>query len=116
MQRAERRFVLKHARDPSNEELAEELGLTLDEIEVVRGELPATVSLHAPVGDDEAELGDFLEDRASPTPFDETAAVMDRHAIDSALENLPGGERRVIQMRFGSTDTPSGPCTRSRGS
>ena len=68
VQRAERRFVLKHARDPSNEELAEELGLTLDEIEVVRGELPATVSLHAPVGDDEAELGDFLEDRVSPTP------------------------------------------------
>ena len=106
VQRAERRFVLKHARDPSNEELAEELGLTLDEIEVVRGELPATVSLHAPVGDDEAELGDFLEDRASPTPFDETAAVMDRHAIDSALENLPGGERRVIQMRFGLDGHP----------
>jgi RNA polymerase primary sigma factor len=106
VQRAERRFVLKHARDPSDEELAEELGLTLQEIEIVRGELPATVSLHAPVGEDEAELGDFLEDRASPTPFDETAAVLDRHAIDVALENLPGGERRVIQMRFGLDGHP----------
>lgn len=107
VQRAERRFVLKYARDPTHEELAEELGLTVEEVEIVRGELPGTVSLHAPVGDDEAELGDFLEDRASPTPFDETAAVLDRHAIDSALENLPGGERRVIQMRFGLDGQPA---------
>jgi RNA polymerase primary sigma factor len=106
VQRTERRLVLETGREPTNEELAAVLGLTLGEIEVVRGELPATVSLHAPVGEDEAELGDFLEDVATPSPFDETAAVLDRRTIDRALENLPGGERRVIQLRFGLDGAP----------
>jgi RNA polymerase primary sigma factor len=101
VQRAERRLVLETGREPTHEELAEALGLSVDEVALVRGKLPGTVSLHAPVGDDEAELGDFLEDRATPSPFDQTAAVLDRRAIDEALDNLPGGERRVLQLRFG---------------
>jgi RNA polymerase primary sigma factor len=101
VQRTERRWVLEHGREPTDEELAEALSLTVEEVAIVRGELPGTVSLHAPVGEDEAELGDFLEDRTTPTPFDETAAILDRRAIDNALENLPGGERRVLQLRFG---------------
>jgi RNA polymerase primary sigma factor len=101
VQRTERRMILEQGREPTDEELAEELGLTVAEVALVRGELPATVSLHAPVGEDEAELGDFLEDRMTPTPFEQTAEVLNRHAIDAALENLPGGERRVLQLRFG---------------
>jgi RNA polymerase primary sigma factor len=106
VQRTERRLILETGREPTDAELAEVLGLTIDEVGVVRGELPATVSLHAPIGEDEAELGDFLEDRTSPTPFDQTSAVLDRRAIDRALENLPGGERRVIQLRFGLDGEP----------
>jgi RNA polymerase primary sigma factor len=101
VQRTERRLVLESGREPTNEELAEALGLTVDEVALVRGRLPGTVSLHAPVGEDEAELGDFLEDRATPTPFEQTAEILERRAIDEALENLPGGERRVLQLRFG---------------
>jgi RNA polymerase primary sigma factor len=101
VQRTERKLTLKLGRDVTDEELAEELGLSVDEVALVRGELPGTVSIHAPVGEDEAELGDFLEDRASLSPFEETAQVLDRAAIDLALENLPGGERRVIQLRYG---------------
>src|SRR3954467_2714736 len=63
VQRAERRFVLQTGREPTDEELAEALGLPVHEVALVRGKLPGTVSLHAPVGDDDAELGDFLEDR-----------------------------------------------------
>ncbi|MCW3008162.1 MAG: sigma-70 family polymerase sigma factor [Solirubrobacterales bacterium] len=106
VQRTERRMVLALGRDVTDEELAEELGLTLAEVELVRGELPATVSLHVPVGEDEAELGDFLEDRASLSPFEETALVLNRTAIDLALENLPGGERRVLQLRYGLDGAP----------
>ncbi len=101
VQRTERRFVLETGRDPTDEELAEALGLAVEEVAIVRGDLPGTVSLHAPVGEDEAELGDFLEDRTTPSPFDATAALLDRRAIDHALENLPGGERRVLQLRYG---------------
>ncbi|HEY8583283.1 MAG TPA: sigma-70 family RNA polymerase sigma factor [Capillimicrobium sp.] len=101
VQRTERRLILETGREPTHEELAEELGLTVDEVALVRGELPGTVSLHAPVGEDEAELGDFLEDRMTPTPFEQTAQILNRRAIDEALENLPGGERRVLQLRFG---------------
>jgi RNA polymerase primary sigma factor len=101
VQRTERRIVLETGRDPTDAELAEALGLTVEEVALVRGELPGTVSLHVPVGEDEAELGDFIEDRATPSPFDQTAAVLDRRAIDHALENLPGAERRVLQLRYG---------------
>jgi RNA polymerase primary sigma factor len=104
VQRTERKLMLKLGRDVTDEELAEELGLTVEEVALVRGELPGTVSIHAPVGEDEAELGDFIEDRASLSPFEETAQVLDRAAIDLALENLPGGERRVIQLRYGLED------------
>jgi RNA polymerase primary sigma factor len=106
VQRTERRLILETGREPTDAELAAALSLTEDEVAVVRGELPATVSLHVPVGEDEAELGDFLEDRTSPTPFDQTSAVLDRRTIDRALENLPGGERRVIQLRFGLDGEP----------
>jgi RNA polymerase primary sigma factor len=106
VQRTERRMVLQLGRDVTDEELAEELGLTVDEVALVRGELPGTVSLHVPVGEDEAELGDFLEDRASLSPFEETALVLNRTAIDLALENLPGGERRVLQLRYGLDGAP----------
>ncbi len=106
VQRTERRMVLALGRDVTDEELAEELGLTVEEVALVRGELPATVSLHVPVGEDEAELGDFLEDRASLSPFEETALVLNRTAIDRALENLPGGERRVLQLRYGLDGAP----------
>ncbi len=101
VQRTERRLILETGREPTNEELAASLGLAVEEVAVVRGNLPGTVSLHAPVGEDDAELGDFLEDRATPSPFDQTASVLDRTAIDHALENLPGGERRVLQLRYG---------------
>ena len=101
VQRTERKLVLKLGRDVTDDELAEELGLTVDEVALVRGELPGTVSIHVPIGEDEAELGDFIEDRASLSPFEETAQVLERAAIDLALENLPGGERRVIQLRYG---------------
>jgi RNA polymerase primary sigma factor len=101
VQRTDRKLMLKLGRDVTDEELAEELGLTVEEVALVRGELPGTVSIHVPVGEDEAELGDFIEDRASLSPFEETAQVLDRAAIDLALENLPGGERRVIQLRYG---------------
>jgi RNA polymerase primary sigma factor len=101
VQRTERKMVLELGRDVTDEELATALGLTVEEVALVRGELPATVSMHVPVGEDEAELGDFIEDEAAPSPFDEAAAVLDRRAIDAALENLPGGERRVIQLRYG---------------
>jgi RNA polymerase primary sigma factor len=106
VQRTERRMVLALGRDVTDEELAEELGLTVEEVALVRGELPGTVSLHVPVGEDEAELGDFLEDRASLSPFEETALVLNRSAIDRALENLPGGERRVLQLRYGLDGAP----------
>jgi RNA polymerase primary sigma factor len=62
------------------------------------------VSLHAPVGEDEAELGDFLVDEEAPSPFEQTAQVLDRAAIDDALENLPGHERRVLRLRYGLDD------------
>jgi RNA polymerase primary sigma factor len=37
----------------------------------------------------------------TPSPFEQTAEILNREAIDEALENLPGGERRVLQLRFG---------------
>jgi len=104
VQRTERRLILETGREPTDEELAEALGLSVDEVTLVRKELPGTVSLHAPVGEDDAELGDFLVDADAPSPFDETATVMEKALIEDALENLPGAERRVLRLRYGLED------------
>jgi RNA polymerase primary sigma factor len=106
----ERQLVQSLGRDPRAEEIAAELDMSPEEVrEVLRiAQLP--VSLEKPIGEDEeAELGDVVEDTAALSPFDEASVSMRRGDIARALDALPERERKVIELRFGLLGDQ--PCT-----
>jgi RNA polymerase primary sigma factor len=98
----QRQLAQRLGREPRPDEIAEELELTAEQVrEILRmGQLP--VSLEKPIGEEEdARLGDFVEDELAESPLDATAVSLRREHIDCALAALPERERRVIELRFG---------------
>jgi RNA polymerase primary sigma factor len=98
----ERQLVQRLGREPSPEEIAEELEMTTDEVrEILRmSQLP--ISLEKPIGEEEdSALGDFVEDEAAESPFDTAQLLLRREDVENALNALPRREREVIELRYG---------------
>src|ERR1700757_62243 len=98
----ERQLVQRLGREPSPEEIAEELEITTEEVrEILRmSQLP--VSLEKPIGEEEdSSLGDFVEDEAAESPFDTAQLSLRREDVEMALNALPRREREVIELRYG---------------
>jgi RNA polymerase primary sigma factor len=98
----ERQLVQRLGREPSPEEIAEELEITTDEVrEILRmSQLP--ISLEKPIGEEEdSSLGDFVEDEAAESPFDTAQLLLRREDVVNALNALPRREREVIELRYG---------------
>jgi len=93
-------------REPSDEEIAEEMGVVPERVAEMRRAAREPISLDKPVGDEDEEslLGDFIEDTASPAPSEEAGRVMLRQSVEELLDTLAPRERRVIQLRFGLVD------------
>jgi RNA polymerase primary sigma factor len=91
----------KLSRDPTDEELAEAAKLTLDEVTELRELSRGLASLDQPVGEDgETAFGDLLaSDR--PEPLEEVADAERSKSVNIVVDQLPEGEREVIQLRFG---------------
>ena len=90
-------------RDPRPEEIAEEAGVTVDKVELALG-VADTVSLEQPVGEDGAQLGDFIEDGEAVVPPDAASFSMLQEQLSKVLDGLAERERKVIELRFGLTD------------
>jgi len=93
-------------RDATDEEIAERLGWTLEEIEEVKSAIPDASSLDKPVGnaEDSSELGSFIEDeKASDTPG-EVMREMETVQLKEAIERLPERARYVLVRRYGLDD------------
>jgi RNA polymerase primary sigma factor len=100
----ERRLVQSLGREPSPEEIAVELDMTQREVRDVLGMGQQPVSLEKPVGDeDDSELGDFVEDDQSKTPFDLASEQLRKENIKRMLDVLPDRQRVVLEMRYGLT-------------
>ena len=98
----ERQLVQRLGREPRPEEIAEELRMSPDEVREILRMAQLPVSLEKPIGEEEeSELGDFVEDEAAASPFDEASTNLRRVNILRALDALPDRERRVIELRFG---------------
>ena len=95
-------YSQRMGRDPTPEELADALGLPMEEIErLLEAERREPVSLQAPVGED-TELGDLLEQADEQSPLDQVEDAMLREEIGQAVANvLDARERRVIALRYG---------------
>ncbi len=102
LKRAERELAAKLGHDPTPEQVAEAVGVPLEEAERIRAAGAAVVSLETPVGADEsAALGDLLVDDRSPSPDEFVAERMSTDAVGEALDRLAYRERRIVELRFG---------------
>jgi len=92
-------------RNPTDDEIGEELSLTKIEVEELRRLMLDAVSLETPISDEsDTELGHLLEDETAESPADVATATDMRRQLDIALQDLEPRERRVVQLRFGLLD------------
>ncbi len=98
----ERQLVQKLGREPSADEIANELRCSSREVRDVLRISQLPISLEKPIGEDEdSALGDFVEDDSAASPFESATVIMQRENVWRALNVLPDRERRVIELRYG---------------
>jgi RNA polymerase primary sigma factor len=103
--RTHRRMIQVLGREPTDEEIARQLDVPVEEILRLQEISQRSISLETPVGDDDSsELGDFLEDAASVTPADAVSQSLLKLHLREALDELPERERQIIELRFGMKD------------
>jgi RNA polymerase primary sigma factor len=103
--RVERQLVQDLGREPTPEEIAQEMGIEVDKVEHIIKISQETVSLEAPVGEEEdSKLGDFIEDTKNITPEESTARQLLRDKIKEFLGELSPREQKILKMRFGLED------------
>jgi RNA polymerase primary sigma factor len=102
MYRTRHQLTQELGRDPTIEELAEELGESPLKVKKMIRFSQITLSLEQPVGDeDDATLGDFIEDTSSLMPEESVTRTILEENVQEILEELPAREVRVLQLRFG---------------
>jgi RNA polymerase primary sigma factor len=98
----ERQLVQKLGREPTAEEIAQELRCSPREVRDVLRISQLPISLEKPIGEeDDTALGDFVEDESAESPFETATVVMQREDVWRALNVLPDRERQVIELRYG---------------
>src|ERR687897_743663 len=103
--RTHRRMTQGLGREPSDEEMAAELELTVCEILRMQEISQRAISIETPVGDeDSSQLGDFLEDATAVTPTEAVSEALLKAHLREALDELPERERQIIELRFGMKD------------
>jgi RNA polymerase primary sigma factor len=102
MNNARQKLLQKFGRKPTSDEIATEMGVESDKIDWLISILYAEpVSLDIPIGDDDSQLSDFIEDEVGPAPEDEAAQSMLRAQFRDLLSSLTDRERKIIEMRYG---------------
>jgi RNA polymerase primary sigma factor len=95
----------QQGRTPTPEEIAEQTGIDVADVEKALA-VGTTVALEAPVGEDGAELGDFVWDDEASDPYQDVETEILHQAVRASLEQLPELSRRVIELRFGLGEAP----------
>jgi RNA polymerase sigma factor (sigma-70 family) len=104
MQTAETNLNKRLGRKPTDDEIAHESGLTVEKIREARKVAPEPVSIFEPVGEDNAMLGDFIEDLDATAPFELIASKLNIENLRFVLDRLTERERIIIEMRYGLGD------------
>jgi len=100
-----RMYQQEFGREPTEEELADRLGWSVQKIKAVKSVAKDPISLETPVGEEEDSLlGDFIEDKEVDSPVNTAAYHLLADQINSVLSTLPAREQKVIRMRFGLDD------------
>ena len=105
LMRVQKQLVQEYGREPTPEEVAEEILLPVDRVRAVLKMAQQPISLQSPVGEsEETNFGDFIEDKGAENPSDVTAIVLLKEKIKDVLETLTERERQVLEQRFGLVD------------
>ena len=103
--RAQKQLTQELGREPTPEELADEMHMPVARIHALLKMAQQPVSLHAPVGDDgDVSVGDFIEDKSAENPSDVTSYSLHREKLGDVLTTLTERERKILEMRFGLAD------------
>ena len=102
--RVSRQLVQELGRDPTSEEIAQELGQPEEKVREILKIALDPVSLETPIGEEDSHLGDFIPDDDIPAPVDATSHIMLKEQLDDVLATLTPREAKVLQLRFGLVD------------
>ena len=105
MSRIQRQMTLELNREPSEEEIAERMGIPVEKVREVIKISQDPVSLETPIGEeDDSHLGDFIKDESSLSPEEYATNEILKEEIKSVLETLQPREQQVLELRFGLID------------
>ena len=102
--RVQRQLHQELGREASPEEVAAEMGLEQERVAEIQRIAQEPVSLQSPIGEEESDLGDFIEDADAVVPIEAAAFIMLQDQLERVLDQLAEREQRIIQLRFGLTD------------
>ena len=105
LMRVQKQLVQEFGREPTPEEVAEEICLPVERVRAVLRMAQQPISLQAQVGDsDDTTFGDFIEDKTAENPSEMTAYALLKEKIRDVLDTLTERERAVLEQRFGLVD------------
>ncbi|MBP7480280.1 MAG: RNA polymerase sigma factor RpoD [Spirochaetaceae bacterium] len=103
--RESRQLMQRLGREPTDDEIAEQLGWPVTRVKQVKNVAREPISLETPIGEEEDSLlGDFIEDKEVENPANMTAYTLLQEQVHSVLGTLPPREQEVLKMRFGLDD------------
>ena len=103
--RTSRRLLQELGREPTPQEIAEQMEITPEKVRDILKVSQLPVSLETPIGEEEdSQLGDFIADQNSLAPADMAARQLLKEQLDSVLDSVTPRERRVLELRFGLED------------
>ncbi|GAA1750900.1 hypothetical protein GCM10009834_04730 [Streptomonospora arabica] len=102
--RVQRQLHQELGREPTPAEISRELGFGDDRVQEIQRIAQEPVSLQAPIGEEDSDFGDFIEDTDAVVPADAAAFTMLQDQLVALLGGLSDREQRIIQLRFGLRD------------
>jgi RNA polymerase primary sigma factor len=102
--RVQRQLHQELGREAGVDEIAAEMGLEPERVAEIQRIAQEPVSLQSPIGEEESDLGDFIEDADAVVPIEAAAFIMLQDQLERVLCELAEREQRIIQLRFGLTD------------
>ena len=103
--RTSRQLLQQNGREPTPEEIAKEMEISVEKVMEIQKIAQDPVSLETPIGEEEdSHLGDFIQDEDSPAPQDSAAHTLLREQLEEVMDTLTPREAMVLKLRFGLQD------------
>jgi RNA polymerase primary sigma factor len=103
--RVSRQLLQELGREPTPEEIASEMDISVERVREILKIAQEPVSLETPIGEEEdSHLGDFIEDEDAPAPAEAASFILLKEQLEEVLETLTQREEKVLRLRFGLDD------------